>query len=91
VPSLVAKKGIGLAIVADPAGARDYWTRIATLSLSRAKITPFTKDVSFYVADPARLGEIVQKLRAFETTLPPRIGFEIFDLQAQQDRRDAAS
>ena len=91
VPALLAEKGIGLAMVADPAGARDYWTHIATLSLSRAKITPFTKDVSFYVADPARLAEIVQKLHAFEKTLPARIGFEILDPGAQRDRRDVPS
>lgn len=53
------------------------WTRVAQLHLSRQKITPAEKTVQFYSLDPADTPVLTQQLRAFKTTLPPRVHLDI--------------
>jgi len=73
VPELIDDTGIGLAMVADPAGPRDYWDLRARLELGGPRVTSFLSSVSFYATDPARRRSLDAKLDAFEQTLPGEV------------------
>ncbi|MDW8002925.1 MAG: hypothetical protein RMJ39_09770, partial [Deltaproteobacteria bacterium] len=51
------------------------WIKIGTLTLSRHKITPACREVSFYATNLNEYYEINEKLKSFITTLPRGVTF----------------
>jgi hypothetical protein len=77
---LARERGADLAILHENVLGRSMppsWIPLATLTLSRARITPAFERVVFYATDPARAEALRGELRAFQATLPPDIRFEL--------------
>lgn len=55
------------------------WHKVAQLHLSKMKLTPAYETVDFYSLDVAKTPELVQKLNAFKTTLPPGVRLNIIE------------
>lgn len=78
--SLARERGADLAIVHENVLGRSMppsWIPLATLTLSRARITPAFERVAFYATDPERADALRGALRAFQATLPADIKFEL--------------
>lgn len=77
---LAREHGADLAILHENVLGRSMptsWAPLATLTLSRQRVTPAFERVAFYATDPARADALRAELRAFQATLPPDIRFEL--------------
>jgi hypothetical protein len=55
----------------------EEWERVAELTLSRKKVTPFDETVVFYATNAATAEMLRPRLQSFQATLEPEIQFEI--------------
>ena len=53
------------------------WTKVASLKLSRPKVSVADNTVDFYATDPATAIQLRQQLTAFQPTLPPGVSLTI--------------
>jgi hypothetical protein len=85
----IASHGVHLVIIYDewfvgqiPAS----WTKLASMDLSRKRISPDKKEVQFYATDASAVNRIEPELQAFSKSLPPRVKLIIYNTAANASR-----
>jgi hypothetical protein len=54
------------------------WTKVASMNLSRLRISPAESEVQFYATDAKAVDTVHPELVAFSKSLPPRIRMKIY-------------
>lgn len=87
--AFVANHGIHLAIIYDewfkgeiPAS----WVKVASMDLSRERLSPDRKEVQFYATDAATVIKLRPELESFSKVLPPRVKLTIYSPAADASR-----
>jgi hypothetical protein len=78
----IAGHGVHLVIIYDewfigqiPAS----WVKVASMDLSRERISPDKKEVQFYATDNSTADQLQPELRSFSKSLPPRVRLTIYN------------
>ena len=64
------------------------WVRVATLHLSKLRLTPAESQVSFYVLDQEALSPMYAALKAFQEGLPPNVELKFDESQQASTEHD---
>jgi hypothetical protein len=87
--AFVADHGIHLVIIYDewfkgqiPAS----WIKVASMDLSRERLSPDRKEVQFYATDAATAIKVRPELQSFSKVLPPRVKLTIYSAAAGSSR-----
>jgi hypothetical protein len=85
----IANHGVHLAIIYDewfkgeiPAS----WVKVASMDLSRERISPDQKEVQFYATDASTATKLRPELQSFSKILPPRVKLTIYNPAANASR-----
>ena len=55
------------------------WVRVASMDLSRERVSSDQKEVQFYATDAATTGKVRAELHSFSTSLPPGVKLTIYE------------
>jgi hypothetical protein len=78
---LVARNGVHLVIIYDewfPDDLSAGWVKVASLDLSRQRVSSAEAEVQFYATDAATASKARPELQAFSKVLPPRVRLKIY-------------
>lgn len=79
--ALVGNNGVHLAIIYDewfPGQIPSVWKKVASLDLSRQRITSAEDEVQFYATDAETAGTLLPELETFRKSLPPGVNLTIY-------------
>lgn len=78
---LVARNGVHLVIIYDewfPDDLSAGWVKVASLALSRQRVSSAEAEVQFYATDAATASKVRPELQAFSKVLPPRVRLTVY-------------
>ncbi len=79
--ALAANSGVHLVIVYDswfPGQIPSVWKKVASMDLSRQRITAADDEVQFYATDADSAATLLPELQSFRNTLPPGVNLSIY-------------
>jgi hypothetical protein len=79
--ALVGNNGVHLAIIYDewfPGQIPSVWKKVASLDLSRQRITSAEDEVQFYATDAETARTLLPELETFRKSLPPGVNLTIY-------------
>jgi hypothetical protein len=87
--TFIASHGVHLVIIYDewfigqiPAS----WVKVASMELSRERISPDKKEVQFYATDVFTAVQLQPELQSFKKSLPPRVKLTIYNYAVSASR-----
>jgi hypothetical protein len=79
--ALVSSSGVHLVIIYDEWFNRKIpasWEKVASMDLSRNRITPAEAEVQFYATDAFTANKLLPELQSFSISLPPGVKLKIY-------------
>ena len=87
--NFISDHGVHLVIIYDEwfvGQIPDSWIKVASMDLSRERISPDKKEVQFYATDAPTASQLLPELQSFSTTLPPRVKLSIYHATTNASR-----
>jgi hypothetical protein len=82
--AFVAGSGVHLVIIYDewfPKQIPASWIKVASMDLSRERVSSAEAEVQFYATDAATASQLKPELQSFSKSLPPGVKLKIYSLQ----------
>jgi hypothetical protein len=79
--AFVAGNGVQLAVIYDeqfPGEVPASWVKVASMDLSRERISAFKREVQFYATDASTADNVRRELQSFGRSLPPGVRLTIY-------------